>query len=251
MTKNTQDSIQSFVDDADSMIAGVIEEIDRVKRVLESVYESGNAEVPREILSKDIERLITVSEHMKAAEDLENKLDVLQSEYQPLAKEMRARYTDFLTTEIIEGLDEREAHLEAHLEIFRAQSLMTYAMLNIEDLPEQAKLLYTGLVRVSKAVEKYIRYFTPQLKESVKEVASSLLKEPDYNPDNYEGQIEVESCMIALRSTARAVLWQVEQYQGESKNTVAGILDWLETSPGWSGDDFDECLEYVNRVRKE
>lgn len=251
MIKNTQDSIQSLVNDTDRFIAGIIEEIDGVRRALEKVYELGSAEVPREILFKDIERLITVSEHMKAAENLKSKLDVFQSEYQPLAKEMRARYADFLTPEIIELFDELEAHFKAPLEIFRALSLMLHAVLNIEDSVEQAKLQYTGLVKVSNAVEKYISYFTPQLRENVKGVASSILNEPYYAPENYRGQTEIESYMIALRNTARAVLWQVEQYQEESKYTIGGILNWLETSPGWSGDDFDECLDYVNRVRKE
>lgn len=218
---------------------------------MEEICESGSAEVPREILFKDIERWITVSEHMKAAENLGSKLDVFQSECQPLAKEMRARYADFLTAEVIERIDELEAYLKARLEIFCAQGLMLHAMLDIEDLAEKTKLLYSGLVRISNTIEKYIKYFSPQLTENMKEVASSLLKEPAYNPENYKGQIEIESYTIALRNTARAVLWQVEQYQEESKHTVEGILDWLETSPGWSGDDFDECLDYVNRVRKE
>lgn len=251
MTKNTQDSIQSFVNDADSFIVSIIEEIDGVKRALERVYESGSAEVPREILFKDIERLITVSGHMKAAENLKSKLDVFQSEYQPLAKEMRSRYADFLPAEMIEWLDEREADFEASWGIVCAQSLMIHAMHDTEDPAERAKLLYTGLVRISNTIEKYIKYFSPQLRENVKRVASSLLKEPDYDPENHKGQREIESYMIALKNTARAVLWQVDQYQDESKHKVEGILNWLEISPGWSGDDFDECLDYVNRVRKE
>lgn len=251
MTKNTQDSIQSFVNDPDSFIVSVIEEIDGFKRALERVYESGSAEVPREILSKDIERLITVSEHMKDAENPKGKLDVFQLEYQSFAKEMRSRYADFLTAEMIKRLDELEAYPKALQEITYAQSLMIRAMLNIEDPVEQAKLLYTGLVRVSNAVEKYIRYFSPQLRENVKRSATSLLKDPYYNPENYRGQTEIEKYMSAIRFVAKAVLWDVEQYQEESKYTIEGILNWLEISPGWSGDDFDECLDYVNRVRKE
>lgn len=35
----------------------------------------------------------------------------------------------------------------------------------------------------------------------------------------------------------------------EKSHTVGKLLNWLETAPTWAGDDAEECLEYVNRVR--
>lgn len=244
MTKNIQNSIQSFVDDADSFITSIIEEIDRVKHALEKGYELDTAEIPKERFFEDIGRLMIVSDHMKAAENLLDKINILQLEYQPLSQEMRTRYADFLTAGTIEELDELEAYPTAMQEMLVAENLMIHAMRNVEDPIEQANLLYTGLVKVSDTVEKYFKYFTPQARENVRRIARSFLDDPAYNPENYRGQTNIESCMIALKNTARAVLWQVDQYQEEAKSTVEGILDWLKTSPGWSGDDFDDCLDY-------
>ncbi|MBD2091852.1 hypothetical protein H6F67_18575 [Microcoleus sp. FACHB-1515] len=251
MARNTQNSIQLLVDNADNSIASFIEEIDRVKSVLEKNYESETSEIPREKLFEDIERLIVVSEHIKAAENLLDKIDILQSEYEPLAEEMRARYADFLTAEDVEKIEELEACAKAPQEMLLAQGVMIHAFLNVEDAVEQANLLYTGLVKISEALEKYIKYFTPQARENARKIASSFLADSTYNPDNHPDQTEIKSCMIALRNTARAVLWQIDQYQQEEKYTVGAILDWMQTSSGWLGNDFDDCLDYVNQVRKE
>jgi hypothetical protein len=37
----------------------------------------------------------------------------------------------------------------------------------------------------------------------------------------------------------------------QRKNTVESLLDFLKTSPKWAGNDFEECLEYVNEVRRQ
>jgi hypothetical protein len=52
-------------------------------------------------------------------------------------------------------------------------------------------------------------------------------------------------------STAKAMLWEIEQQKKWHQNTVGSLLDFLQTSPGWVGDDFEECLEYVNEVRRQ
>lgn len=251
MTKDTQNSIQLLVNDADNSINSFIDEIDRFKSVLEKSYDSGISGIPGERLPEDIERLMVVSDHIKSAENLLDKIDILQSEYEPLAKEMRARYADFLTAELVEKIEGSEACQKASREMLLAQGLMIHAFHNTEDAAEQAGLLYGGLVKISEALEKYIKYFSPQARENARKTANSFLKDSTYNPDNYTDQSRTKSYMIALKSTARAVLWQLDRYQEEAKNTVEGILDWIRISPGWSGEDFDDCLDYVNQVRKE
>jgi hypothetical protein len=32
-------------------------------------------------------------------------------------------------------------------------------------------------------------------------------------------------------------------------STIKSLLNYVETAPSWSGDDFEECLEYINDVR--
>lgn len=252
MAKNMQNSIQSFVDDAsNSSIKTLLEEIDRVKSVLEKNYESEASELPKERILEDIERFMAVSEHVKAAENLSDKIDILQSEYDPLVEEIKTRYADFLTAEDVEVYEELEADSKAPQAMLLALGHMNYAFVNAKDAVEQAGYLYAGLVEIAEALEKYIKYFSPQARENARRIANSFLVDPTYSPDNYTDQPELKNSMTALKNTARAVLWQIEQYQEKAKHTVGGVFDWLQTSPGWLGDDFDDCLDYVNQVRKE
>jgi hypothetical protein len=57
---------------------------------------------------------------------------------------------------------------------------------------------------------------------------------------------ESEVMLISLASTIK-----IEKQKKLHQNTVESLLDSLQTSSGWVGDDFEECLEYVNEVRRQ
>lgn len=56
---------------------------------------------------------------------------------------------------------------------------------------------------------------------------------------------ESEAMLISLAYTTK-----LEKQKKPPQNTVESLLNFLQTSPGWVGDDFEECLEYVNQVRR-
>ena len=60
----------------------------------------------------------------------------------------------------------------------------------------------------------------------------------------------LERMLLVAFAQAQAIL-EIEQQKKQSQNTVESFLDFLKTSPKWAGDDFEECLEYVNQVRRE
>ena len=62
--------------------------------------------------------------------------------------------------------------------------------------------------------------------------------------------IMLEQMLLVAFAQAQAIL-EIEQQKKQSQNTVESLLDFLKTSPKWAGDDFEECLEYVNQVRRE
>ena len=62
--------------------------------------------------------------------------------------------------------------------------------------------------------------------------------------------IMLERMLLVAFAQAQAIL-EIEQQKKQSQNTVESLLDFLKTSPKWAGDDFEECLEYVNQVRRE
>ena len=77
-------------------------------------------------------------------------------------------------------------------------------------------------------------------------LASSVLALEELNAQSQE----IRNYLVAIKNTARSILWQIDNYEKEKKYSVGDLLNWLETSPGWAGDDFEECLDYVNRTRK-
>lgn len=98
--------------------------------------------------------------------------------------------------------------------------------------------------------------------ESLKHLLQSLIKvslrvkaftEQEINAFNL-GDItpkESEAMLISFVSTKKwdDVYGKLENKQRQ--NTVESLLNFLQTSPGWVGDDFEECLEYVNEVRRQ
>jgi hypothetical protein len=59
------------------------------------------------------------------------------------------------------------------------------------------------------------------------------------------------SVASAVERDTELKLWQLEkQPKQEAKYTIGNLLNWMKTAPPWAGDDFEECLEYVNQVRK-
>jgi hypothetical protein len=60
----------------------------------------------------------------------------------------------------------------------------------------------------------------------------------------------LEQMLLVAFAQAQAIL-EIEQQKKQHQNTVESLLDLLKTSPEWAGDDFEECLEYVNQVRRE
>ncbi|HEY9908464.1 MAG TPA: hypothetical protein V6D18_12760, partial [Thermosynechococcaceae cyanobacterium] len=61
---------------------------------------------------------------------------------------------------------------------------------------------------------------------------------------------ELKAYLVAIKNAARSLLWQIDNYEKERKFPVKDLMDWLDTSPGWAGDDFDECLDQINRERQ-
>lgn len=52
----------------------------------------------------------------------------------------------------------------------------------------------------------------------------------------------------------KAILWEMNKIKGnkvaEFQPTVANLQKYLDSSSGWQGDDFEECLEFVNNMRR-
>ena len=249
MSEAVYDSLQLFVGDVSELVANVQDKIDNVRQALQEAYQSNPAEVPREKFLEDMEKLQQLSKRLNATSAHQDKVRMFIHEYAPLANELKDRYRDFFEDDRFKSLNEAVAYPFALNDLLMAQSVMIVAM-NEKELKEQAGMLYTGLVRISQVIDKFIKYMPVKVKEHLRLISFNILNDPFYNPDRYASNDSAYHYMIGLKNTAKAVLRDIENYQQEAKYTVESLLDWVESSPGWTGDDFEECLDYINRVRK-
>lgn len=242
----TEGSIKSLSED-DSEI--IIHGLTSTKLALECLYESAEEQFSRDELRDDLMKIVEISERIKSTKNLGEKMNIFFSKYQTFSQQLKIKYSDFLPSRVVTKLEVEEKYMEGFKKLLIAQMYMLQAF-DEKNLIDQAGKLYTGVVKLSEVLEDYISYLPERLIEIIKNIALAFLADPSLQPEQTELPQTAVNYLIALKNTVRGILWQLENYKKEKKYTVGEMLDWLETAPGWTGDDFEECLEYVNRVRK-
>lgn len=246
MLTATEDSIRSLSDENSE---NIINSLDSAKLALEQLYESGEGQFSREEILDDLRKLVEISGRMKSTVNLGEKMKIFFGEYQMLSNQLQTKYNDFLPSRVVKRLEAEEKYMEGFKKLLIAQEYMLQAF-DDKDPVDHAGKLYTGMVKLSEVLEQYILFFPEWLIESIKTIALGFLADPALQPEQPGISQEVVNYLTALKNTSRGVLWQIDNYKQEKKRTVGELLNWLETAPGWTGDDFDECLEYVNQTRK-
>lgn len=220
-----------------------------IKLVLERLYKSGEGQFSREEILDDAMKMVEISKHMKATEDLGEKMKIFSSEYQTLSNQIKTKYSDFLPSGAVRQIEAGERYVEGLKKLIVAQEYILQGYEN-KDPVDQTGKIYTGMVKLSEVSEKYILYFPERMIDFTKDIALKILADPILQPEQSGISQELANYLTAIKNTARGILYQLDNYKKEKKHTVGELLDWLETAPGWTGDDFEECLEYVNQVRE-
>ena len=241
-----EDSIKSLSDDEGEII---VDSLALTKVALERLYESSEGLFPKEEILEDLRKIVELSERIKTTENLREKMKIFFSEYQALSGQLKTKYGDFLPSRAMRKLEVGEKYIEGLKKLLVVQEYMLQA-LDEKDSIDQAGKLYAGMVKLSEVLEKYIPYFPTRLIEVAKNTARGVLADRTLQPNQPDISPEAANYLTAIKNTARDVLWPIDNYEREKKHTVGELLDWLETAPSWAGDDFEECLEYVNQVRK-
>ncbi|HLO88276.1 MAG TPA: hypothetical protein VK203_25180 [Nostocaceae cyanobacterium] len=157
------------------------------------------------------------------------------------------------TAEAIQSLSANNLLDEKGTEEFKmlilAQEYMLQALDDKNNIT-QAKKIYQGLLNLSRVVEKYMSSLPEKFIEKAQKAMLAILADTSLQLEEVDTLEELNNYVLAIKNTARSILWQIENYQKQKKHTVGELLTWLKTAPTWSGDDFEECLEYVNHVRK-
>lgn len=246
MLTATEDSIRSLSDENSENIVNTLAS---AKLALEHLYESGKGQFSREEILDDLRKLVEISWRIKSTENLGEKTKIFFGEYQMLSNQLKTKYNDFFPSRVVKKLEAEEKYREGFKRLLIAQEYMLQAFDDQEPV-DQAGKLYTGIIELSEVLEQYILFFPEWLIESIKTIALGLLADPALQPEQPDISQAVVNYLTAIKNTSRGVLWQIDNYRKEKKHTVGELLNWLETAPIWAGDDFEECLEYVNRTRK-
>ncbi len=251
-------------------IKGVGEQFAVIQQVLEAAFQSQDAPVPeegmRELLSAyelylHIESTSNPLERHQSLEELERRLEAF-----------KIKYKEFATKEAIDGIETLQLWAKISKTMMEAK---TYTLAASAEDKDEVKLLgffYAGLIKSLEIAENYLDFFTEKGRELTKALAETVINYKtleDYAKKRPEDKLTSQA--IGIRNAARAILWEIDRYEKkklaykahyeeaknalgtedkEKKHTVGELLNWLETAPSWAGDDFEECLEYVNRTRK-
>lgn len=239
----TEDSFRLLLED-------VVESLASTKVALERLYESGAGQFPKEEILDDLIKIVNISERMKATEDFGEKIKIFFSEYQTFSNKFRTKYSDFVPSEAVKKIEAGERYTEGLTELLVAQDYIIQGF-GDKDQVSQAEKIYTGMVKLSEVSEKYIFYFPERLIDiSIKNIALEILADSTLQPEQSDISQKLIDYLTAIKNTARGVLWQLDNYKKGKKHPVGELVAWLETAPSWTGNDFEECLEYVNQVRK-
>jgi len=125
------------------------------------------------------------------------------------------------------------------------------------DKVQGLQFLYTGLVKFQQIVEDYSQYIHPKVYDLLQRIAQSIVNSEsfkEYQGSKTENTEQIKSNVRATRNTAKAVLWEIENIKNKNEkledfSSVGKLTEYIKTAPAWVGDDFEECLENINRNR--
>lgn len=208
MTVTTENSIRALLSSSEEAI---LSELSLIKHTLERLFASDEAQIPKEESFNDLLKIVEVSERIREVKSLGQKTEIYYYEYRQIFNEIKAKYSNFLAPDFFKEIEEHEKYMEGLRELIVALGLMIIAFEEEIDKIPQYGSLYTGMVKLSELVEEYLLYFPQGLIEYVKNIALAFLNDSSLKPDQANQNKSVFSYLVALKNTARSVLWQIEE----------------------------------------
>lgn len=97
---------------------------------------------------------------------------------------------------------------------------------------------------ISKSVLKSIETYSEALSSNKK------LSEYIKTLANNENEQDIKNYIYSIKNATKAILWQLKKIKEEQPN-VQSLLKFIQSSPEWKGDDFKECLDFINEERRK
>ena len=221
------------------------ENLQEIKKQLEEIFRNEQATIPKEDFRKPFSKIEIAFKKLENATTNQLSLKDKCKIYEIICKNfknLQEKYSDFLTDELINDLLEVEAYFGWKKQIYKLK-ILSEEVREVNKNEINNKKLYILVSSLLQALEKYSIGATQKEIDAIQYLAEILITE-----------IKLPNSISIFRkilTTAKAILWEIDRYKKQSQNTVESLLDFLKTSPEWAGDDFEECLEYVNQVRRE
>lgn len=197
-------------------------QLNQLRNQLNEQYNLESRDFSREEFLDDISKIFLVSEQIRESANLAQKFHVYDSEYLPLSRQLKAKYSEFFEAGTFKQIDLFEAPMEVLKRLLVIQHYMLESF-NEPNPKHQAGKLYTGMVKLSELVEEeYFSYLSPSYIKIISTSARAILNDPELklNPSSQLDEVdEASSYLIGLKNTARAVLWQIEQHQKKSQSS--------------------------------
>lgn len=113
-------------------------------------------------------------------------------------------------------------YLQGFIELIRVKKILLDASLKSTDKSAQYNRICFGLTILSEIIiEKYIGYFPHNYLESFKMIAKAFLNDPSLQPEKTS---QFKQVLISLKNTARAILWQIQEYENQETKP----LNWTD-----------------------
>ena len=194
-------------------------QLNQLRNQLNEQYNLESRDFSREEFLDDISKIFLVSEQIRESANLAQKFHVYDSEYLPLSRQLKAKYSEFFKAGNFKQIDLFEAPMEVLKRLLVIQHYMLESF-NEPNPKHQAEKLYTGMVKLSELVEEeYFSYLSSSYIKIISTSARAILDDPELKLNPSSQLDEASSYLIGLKNTARAVLWQIEQHQKKSQSS--------------------------------
>lgn len=119
-------------------------------------------------------------------------------------------------------MDYYDNYLQGFIELIRVKKILLDTLLKSTDKSAQYNRICFGLTILSEIIiEKYIGYFPHNSLESFKMIAKAFLNDPSLQPEKTS---QFKQVLISLKNTARAILWQIQEYENQETKP----LNWTD-----------------------
>ncbi|MCP6760048.1 MAG: hypothetical protein NHB32_15140 [Fischerella sp. CENA71] len=127
---------------------------------------------------------------------------------------------------------------------------------SVDDKLSWLQNLYSSMLYILEILEDEDIILIPKsvLKtiENTSEYLSSNKGLRDYikTSKSDENQEKIRTYINSIRHVAKATLWELQKLKQEQPN-LQSLLNFIQSSPEWKGDDFEECLDFINEERRK